>query len=134
MTSTREEPSPHEAEVLDRQKFDIVKQLLAAVQTELASHPNIECHFAPSLQFTIRRAIKPTAALTARMSLNGQRLNVKRQAPDPITTVLQETTEDWSVRLLATDQIAIVFRKNQHNLSETARRLIALLDHSFEDI
>ena len=123
-----EESENAEAEELDRDKFENWKLIQAAVSDRSRNLGGLELIEVPSRSLFLRRSEFPASEVTADISLDGQRVNLRWAVRERIGGLVEEDSDTLEVRLDRDGRLYFQRKGEVLSLADLSRLIVSFAD------
>ena len=117
-----------EVEELDRQKFENWKLIQTAVSDRSETKGGLQLIEVPSRSLFLRKSEFPASKVTADISLDGQRVNLRWAVRERIGGLVEEASDVIRVRLDANGRLYFQRKDGVFTLDELAALIVSLAD------
>lgn len=123
-----EELENTEAEELDRKKFENWKLIQSAVSDRLKNVGGLQLLEVPSRSLFLRKSEFPASKVTADISLDGQRVNLRWAVRERIGGLVEEESDALQVRLDQDGRLYFRRKAEVLTLDELSSLIVSLAD------
>jgi hypothetical protein len=123
-----EELEKTEAEELDRNKFENWKLIQSAVSDRSRNLGGLELIEVPSRSLFLRKSEFPASKVTADISLDGQRVNLRWTVRERIGGLVEEDSDTIEVRLDRDGRLYFQRKGEVLSLEDLSRLIVSLAD------
>jgi hypothetical protein len=117
-----------ESEELDRRKFENWKLIRSAVSKRSRNIGGLQLLEVPSRSLFLRKAEFPASKVTADISLDGQRVNLRWAVRDRIGGLVEEASDAVEVRLDRNGRLYFQRKDDILTLGELSSLIVSLAD------
>ena len=117
-----------EAEELDRRKFENWKLIQSAVSNRSKNTGGLQMVEVPSRSLFLRKSEFPASKVTADISLDGQRVNLRWAVRERIGGLVEEASDTVQVRLDQDGRLYFQRKAEMLTLSELSGLVVSLAD------